>query len=318
MTKKERMLAAIQKLPVDHVPACFSLHFPKEMASGDAAVKAHLDFARQTDVDVMKIMNENLVPEIGDMKSPEDWRKIPTYNRHSSFMEQQLNMVKRILDQAGGELYSLATIHGICASAIHPIEARYGYVPVREIQAAHFRQNKTPMLDAFHRIADAMCDLAVACIEAGADGIYYAALGAEKHYFTDEEFAEAIEPFDRQILSAIKGAGGHTFMHICKENLQMTRYRHYQDLCDVVNWGIYEAPYSLEEGRRLFPNATIMGGLANRSGVLVEGSLEELGQTVRSIIDGFGDKGFILGADCTLPTEIPYERIMAAVHAAIR
>ena len=60
-----------------------------------------------------------------------------------------------------------------------------------------------------------------------------------------------------------------------------------------------------------------MGGLANRSGVLVEGSLEEIGGAVRRIIREFGPTGFILGADCTLPTEIPYERIRAAVQATV-
>ena len=120
MNKKERVQAAIKKQPVDHVPACFSLHFPREIAFGDAAVNAHLDFYRQTDCDILKIMNENLVPAIGEMNSPADWAKVPAYNRHSPFMQQQLDMIKRILDEAG-DAYSLATIHGICASTIHPL-----------------------------------------------------------------------------------------------------------------------------------------------------------------------------------------------------
>lgn len=316
MNKKERVQAAINKQPVDHVPACFSLHFPREIAFGDAAVKAHLDFYRQTDCDILKIMNENLVPAIGEMNSPADWAKVPAYNRHSPFMQQQLDMIKRILDEEG-DAYSLATIHGICASTIHPLEAKYGYEPVRRLFVEQMRTDKQPMLDARRRIADAMCDLAQACIEIGCNGVYYAALGAEKHFFTDEEFAEAVEPFDRQILTAIREAGGDIFLHICKNNLNMHRYRNYQDLCDVVNWGVYEVPFSLEEGRKLFPNATIMGGLANRSGVLVDGTIEELQAAVRKLIADFGSTGFILGADCTLPTDIPVERIRAAAHAAI-
>jgi uroporphyrinogen decarboxylase len=318
LTKRDRVIAAILKQPVDHVPSCFSMHFSPESANGEAAVKAHLDFLRATDVDVLKIMNENLVPPIGEMAGPEDWGRIPAYRRSTLFMSRQLDLVKRAIDEAGGEAYALATIHGVCASAIHPLEARYGYTRVREMQAEHFRQNKTAVLDAFHRIADAMSELAVACVEAGADGIYYAALGGEKHFFTDEEFAEAIEPFDRQILAAIRQAKGHTFLHICKENLNMNRYAGYGDLCDVVNWGVFEAPLSMEEGRRLFPNATLMGGLANHNGPLTEGPMEALEQAVRECIASVGERGFILGADCTLPTHTPYERIMAAVHAAIR
>lgn len=318
MTKKERVLAAIAKQPVDHVPASFSLHFPKGNEYGEKALAAHMTFLRETDVDILKIMNENLVPEANSIVSPEDWGKIPAYSLKSPFMRRQVDLVKACIQEAGSDVYPLATVHGVCASAIHPIEALYGYVPVRELQVKHFRMNKKPLLDAFQRITDAMCELSVACIREGALGIYYAALGGEKHFFTDEEFAEVIAPFDKQILSAVKEAGGHVFLHICKENLQMNRYESYRPLVDVVNWGVYEAPYTLQQGRTLFPDATLMGGLQNRSGVLVDGSLSQLREEVRSVLDITGETGFILGADCTLPTEIPCERIMAAVHAAIR
>ena len=149
------------------------------------------------------------------------------------------------------------------------------------------------------------------------DGIYYAALGAEHHFFTDEEFATWIEPYDLRILKAAKEAGLYNFLHICKENLNVQRYANYGELVDVVNWGVYETDFSLDEGRKLFPNATIMGGLANRSGVLVDGSHKEIRDAVRKIIKDFGTTGFILGADCTLPTEIPYDRIKAAVEAVV-
>ena len=59
-----------------------------------------------------------------------------------------------------------------------------------------------------------------------------------------------------------------------------------------------------------------MGGLKNRSGVLIDGSKEEIHQAVKDIAEEAGRTSFILGADCTLPTEIPYERVRMAVEAA--
>ena len=56
----------------------------------------------------------------------------------------------------------------------------------------------------------------------------------------------------------------------------MERYRSYASHADAVNWGVYEAPFSLEEGRGMFPDCAIMGGLPNRSGVMTDGSVEEL------------------------------------------
>lgn len=316
MTKKERVMAAIQGKEVDHVPVGFSLHFPRGEENGERGVLSHLKFFQETDTDIIKIMNENLVPDVGEIQVPSDWSKIPSYSLKDSFIQKQLDMVKAILEQADKTTFCIGTIHGICASAIHPIESRYGYEKVRDLFCTHIRENKTPVVEAFKRITDIMCQLAVKYKELGVDGIYYAALGGEKNYFTEEEFEEVMEPFDKQILNTAKEAGLINFLHMCKNNLNMERYASYNELADVVNWGVYETDFSLEEGRKLFQGTTVMGGLKNRSGVMVEGTIEELKAEAKQVIKGFGKKAFILGADCTLPTEIPYERIRAIVEAA--
>lgn len=316
MNKKERVLAAIRGDLPDHVPTGFSLHFPRAEKTVEEDAAFHLKFFRETDTDIIKIMNEHLVPDFGEIKTPEDWEKIPKLRLTDGFMQEQIELVKRILDKAEPEAFSLGTLHGICASAIHPIEARYGYEAVRKMQAEHLRMNKKPVLEAWKRITDVMVQLAQKYIELGADGVYYAALGGESRYFTEEEFREWIEPFDKQILQAVKEAGGYTFLHICKDGLNMKRYESYVPLADVINWGIYEVPFSMEEARKLFPEKTLMGGLANRSGVMTDGSIEELKEAVKTLICEQGKERFILGADCTLPTEIPYERIRAVAEAA--
>ena len=94
----------------------------------------------------------------------------------------------------------------------------------------------------------------------------------------------------------------------------MQRYKDYGGLVDVVNWGVYETDF-LRPARAL-PSGCDYGRLANRSGVLVEGSLEEI-EVLCAGLSGVRPTGFILGADCTLPTEIPYERIRAAVQATV-
>ncbi|MCC8084259.1 MAG: hypothetical protein LIP15_08520 [Clostridium sp.] len=48
---------------------------------------------------------------------------------------------------------------------------------------------------------------------------------------------------------------------------------------------------------------------------MVEGTVEELKEAAKKVIRDYGKTGFILGADCTLPTEIPYDRIRAIAEA---
>jgi uroporphyrinogen decarboxylase len=172
------------------------------------------------------------------------------------------------------------------------------------------------MLSAMQRITDVLCALAESYVKAGVDSIYYAALGGEYEFFTDEEFAKWIKPFDLQIMKAIKDAGGYCFLHICKDNLNMERYRDYVPYTDVVNWGVYEAPLGLQEGRELFGGKTIMGGLPNHHGVLVNGSSEEIEEEIKKIAESFGRKGLILGADCTLSTDQDLSRIKIAAKVA--
>lgn len=319
MTKKERVIAAIQGKEVDKIPSGFSLHFPTEVAFGEAAVKAHLDFFRESDTDILKIMNENLVPYMGEIQKGSDYSMVKEMSLEDPFMKDQIALVKSVLAGCDKDAFTLGTLHGITASSIHPLEKMepgYTYDSIREKLCRLLHEDKEAVLAGMERIADVMCELAAEYIRVGVDGVYYAALGGETRFFTDEEFEEVIKPFDLRIMKAIKDAGGYCFLHICKDGLNMQRYKGYEEYADVINWGVYEAPFTLEEGRQLFAGKTIMGGLPNRHGVLVDGPAEAVKAETHRVIEAYGRTSFILGADCTLATEQDMELLKAAVEAA--
>jgi uroporphyrinogen decarboxylase len=316
MDKKQRVLEAINGGRPDFVPTCFSLHFKKSRAFGAQGIASHLEFFKKTDTDVFKIMNENLVPYAGDIKRPEDWNKVATPKLTDKFINDQLEMTKRIIEGCDENAFFVGTLHGTVASAIHPIEDVYGYETVRELFCTHLRENPNPLSDAFKRLSEGMCRLAEKYIEIGMDGIYYAALGGEKYYFTDEEFEEYIAPNDKMVLGAVREAGGYNFLHMCKDKLNLERYRSYGTFADVVNWGVYDDNISLDEGKKVFPGSALMGGLENRGGVMVDGTDEELISEVRKVIEQQGKRSFILGADCTLATETDYKRIQLISRTA--
>ncbi|MCI8742253.1 MAG: uroporphyrinogen III decarboxylase [Lachnospiraceae bacterium] len=318
MTKKERVIAAIEQRETDGIPSGFSLHFPDDQKKGEASIQAHFDFFRDTDADICKIMNENLIPVYGTIHTPEDYdRLIPVITMEDDFMKAQMELTGKILEGCGRDVFTMGTLHGICASGIHPMEQNgVNYYAARQMQVDFLRWDEKRMLSAMQRITDGLCELAGSYIRAGLDSIYYAALGGERGFFTDEEFAKWMKPFDLQIMKAIKDAGGYCFLHICKDELNMERYRDYAAFADVVNWGVYETSFSLEEGRELFGGRTIMGGLPNHHGVLVDGGQEQIQAEVKKVVDRFGRKGLILGADCTLFTEQDRKKVRMAVEAA--
>ena len=110
--------------------------------------------------------------------------------------------------------------------------------------------------------------------------------------------------------------GKTVILHMCKKKLEMERYASYAPYVDVVNWGIYENNISIEEGEKIFPGKTILGGLENRSGIIVDGSLEDIREEVHRLRREMKGKKFILGADCTLGSDLPVERIRTATEAA--
>ena len=314
MNRRENVIAAVYGKEVDYIPCGFWLHFPESCFHGDAAVQAHLDFFQESETDIMKIMNENVIPCSVPIAEPGDWENIPEFDKNSSFIQDQLEITKKILDKVHDHGVVLLTVHGIVASAWHARGGTAGYETGSSFLTQHLRANPKAVAQAYDRISDALAILTEEALKIGVDGIYYAALGGESYLYTDQEFEEFVKPYDLKILKAAQNRPAFNILHICKDRLNLERYKDYP--ADVVNWGVYEENPSLEEGRRIFGDAAILGGLDDRAGVLVDGTEEEIQAEVHRIISRMGRRKFLLGADCTLPTEIDLARIRAAVHAA--
>ena len=316
MNKRDRVMTVIQGGQADKVPAGFWLHFHEDAYYGENAVKTHLRFFEDSGTDICKIMNENLIPKDPALETAADWSNVGPIPTDSDFFNRQVELVRAVAQAVDGKAVVLATIHGVVASASHLYGGPNVYGEKRTILVDHLRQNPEGMKHGLQMVADYLSALSRACLEAGADGIYYAALGGERVMYDDREFAEFIRPLDIQVLEAASDRKCFNVLHICKDQVELERYRGYPG--DVVNWGIHEQNLSLTEGKAVFPDKILLGGLDDRSGVLVDGNDEAIAAAVQSVIREMGDVPFILGADCTLPSEIDLHRIRVAVDAAIR
>ena len=313
MNKKERISAAFAGKEVDYVPSAFWFHFPDDRFYGDKAVEAHLDFYRKTDVDLLKVMNEHQYQFDIPIKTPSDWKKLKPFPIKNSFYQDQLYIIKKISDCLGGEVPLLATIHGVFASAFHGSKLPGETIAGKNYVTNHLKEDPEAVSQGLATVADSLAELSLACLEAGADGIYYAALGGEECRFSEETFLKYIKPYDLQILKTVQERCQFLVLHICKERIRLPLYADYP--ADAVNWAVHDCGYTLKDGRDIFKR-TILGGLDDRSGVMLYGSKKEIKQEALNLIETFGKKGFILGSDCTLPTNIPIGNICAAIGAA--
>lgn len=317
MTKYELVERTLNGEAFDIVPSCFSLHFPEEMKKGDVAVKAHLDFSKDTDTDILKIMNENLYPSNPGLFKPSDYERIRSYKKNESFIAAEVDLVKKVLDKADPEGYPICTIQGVIASLGHTMRPQYQALSdLRRMQVDFYREDRKSVEDAVKRITESLVNLVEAVTEAGCKGIFYAVLGGERSLWTDDEFEEIQAPYDKIVMKAAKDAGAKVILHLCKKDLAIERFDSYSEYADAVNWGIYENNISIEEAMPHFPGKVVLGGLEHRSGIIVDGTIDEIRNEVHRLRREMSGKPFILGADCTLGTDLDRKRIKAAVDAA--
>jgi uroporphyrinogen decarboxylase len=300
MNKLERVRAALSGAEVDRVPASFWFHFPKPQAHGAASVQAHLDYYRAAGIDFLKVMNEHPYEANVAIQSPADWRHVRPAPLNSRFYQDQLDEVKRIVDALKGECLVITTIFGPFSSGNH---ASGGKV------TEHVKADPAAVSQGLGAIAESLAQFAVACVEAGASGIYYSAQGGEEERFTADEFQRCIKPHDLTILNALHGE--FNLLHICGDNMRLALYADYPS--HAVNWAATKHNLNLKQGYSLFKR-TVVGGMGDR-GIMVNGSPEEIRSAVQEVVAGFGTRSFILGADCTLPTDIDISRIRTAVEA---
>lgn len=305
MSKRENVLKLLKGEGFSYTPSGFWIHFPDEViaAGVDAQVQAHLDFTKKTNIDIIKIMNEYEFRQSEQVTKASDWSKIKVVDRKDSMFSKQGDIMKKTLEVLDGEVYTLGTIHGVVASLSHSSGMSYSKSP--EVLVEHAKENKVAVLDAIKSTTENVLNMLEVIQQTDVDGIYYAQLGAEKHRLPSEFFEEFIKPYDLMVLNAIKEK--NIFLHLCKENVDFDRFKDYP--ADVVNWAIHEGDYSLADGFEFFSDKIILGGLDDRSGVLVDGTKEDVQEKIAQIKAAADLNRFILGADCTLPTTIDYDRI---------
>lgn len=303
MNKIKRLRTVLAGELPDRVPASFWFHFPQDQAHGKESVKAHLSFYREADLDFLKIMNEHPYQVETTIKNPNDWRRLKPAPLTSDFYQAQLDEIKMITDELNGQCRTATTIFNPFSSGNHASG---------RLVTEHLKADPDSVNIGLATIAESLAEFALACLDAGADGIYFSAQGGEADRFEEQDFLKSIKPHDLTVLNAIKEKGELNIVHICRDNVRLHLYSNYPG--NVFNWAVTEPKnLSLKSGKNLF-NRPILGGMDNR-GVIVNGNPQEIETAVHQVIRTFGPKKLILGADCTLPTEININNIRAAIEA---
>ena len=313
MNKRLRVLRAMDKKEVDHVPVGFWHHFSGGQAIGEACVKAHLDYYSYADADLMKIMCDGYFPypiEI-DVNKAADWYNLKPLGKDHPYIQEQVRRVKRIKEETGDERAVFYNVNAPFSSL------RNGAGD--ELVMAHLKEDKGAVMHALGVVAQdnaAICEL---CIdEAKADGIYMPVQGGELYRFSYDEYREMITPSDLYVLNHANKFSDYNILHACGWAGDKNRLEVWRDYpAKTINWAVFVEEVSMEQGREYFGGRCCLGGFQNtRPGILFYGTKKEIQDYARNLIASFGKIGLIIGADCTIPAEVPNERIKWVVEAA--
>lgn len=306
--KRQRMLQWLAgKADPNYTPAAFFLHFGAEYKTGSAAAQRHLEYARQTDMDFLKIQFEQTYERQAFLQQPADWAKLAL--RKQEFYEPLLVAVREIVKSAGKDALVLMTLYSpfMCA----------GHCATTPLLRRHLAEDPEAVKRGLEILTESQMIFVRACIKEGVDGFYMSTQGAETKQFTDPAlFTNYVKPFDLVAMKEIHAACPFNILHVCDYHAPYARYDAVRDYPgQIVNCStkLVDREISPREIAQLF-NRPYMGGL-DRHGILAKGSPAELESEIKRVVKS-APRQFILGADCTVAADTDWSRLRHATSVA--
>ncbi len=314
MTKRERVIEAMNNRPVDRPPVGFWFHFRGEQTAGRPCVQAHLDYYNNVGVDIAKLMCDGYFdypnPVAKAARTPKDWYAMKPLGADSEFIRGQVARAKAVKEGLTSECLVLYNVFAPFSSL------RFGTSD--ELVMRHLREDPDAVAFALDVVAQ---DNALLCekliTEAGIDGVYYCVQGGEKDRFTPEEYRALITPSDLQVLGHANRFSDCNVLHCCGWAGIPNHLQVWQDYpAKAVNWACSIEGMGLKEGKAFFGGRCVLGGFDNRpTGLLFRGSKEEIQAFTRKLAWEAGQTGVMIGADCTLPSDVDRQHFQWVVDA---
>lgn len=308
MTKRERVLRAMDNQETDKVPVSFWFHFPLDMDLEKECVGAHLSYYKQCDIDFIKIMCDGffdypneIIPMI---QKPEDWFRMKPLGENHPFIRGQVERVKQIAEAVGKECCTFYNV--FCPMSY------FRFCTSDELLMRHLRENPEAVMYAMDVIAEDAALLSRLVIEeGGCDGIYYCVQNAEESRFTAEEYRKYVRPGDLKVLEYANRYSQYNILHCCGWAGEKNRIEVWQDYpAKTVNWAVHVEKMTLPEGKKFFGGKCVLGGFDHtEKGVLWRGTKEEIEAETEKWLRENRENGMIIGADCSLGRGMNLEHI---------
>lgn len=321
MTKRERVLAAVERRAVDRSPIAFWRHVPDVDHTSRGLAEAMLAFHRRWDLDLIKVMSSGVycVEDWGcrvayqghpggakrctehAVKRPADWARLRALDAGAGALGRELEAVRLIRKGRADDAPILMTIFSPFTIATKLA----GDVAMQSIEAA-----PDALRAALEIITETTARYAAEALGAGADGIFFATQTASAEA-VGESISEAWDlPYARRVLARVHGGSQLTMLHLHGRGVFWEPWTALP--VHVVNWHDRLSAPTLADASRQFA-----GGLAaglGESTTLLDGPPAAVAAQARDAIEQTGGRGLLVTPGCVLPLAIPDAHLQAALE----
>lgn len=328
MNKKERVEAALRGTDVDRVPASMWGHdFEREWSAQGLAEATVENFTRY-DWDYVVVYprscyhvedwktkarpsgqpNQPPVFENFPIKSASDWKRLRPLEPDQGTLREQLKALQLVNHSVGYDAYFVQTI--FCPLGIAKLLVGNRLEPVLQ----SIREDRSAMHAALRIITETFTSFALACLEYGANGIFYTTRGwAAPSLLTPDQYREFGEQYDLEFLDAIKSRAKLNILHNCGTHIYFDQLASYP--VHALSWDTRaEGNPSLRDGKQRSGKA-IMGGISQQR-ALKDGSPNQVREEVAQAIEQTNGQHFLLAPGCAIAPETPAQN-RGAVRQAL-
>lgn len=321
-TRRELISKVFHNEKVVRVPVGFWFHFlPGEDFNNGLNdpellkknLEGHKKFAEDFDPDFVKIMTDGfftLPIDCNGIQSAEDLKNLKPISKDHPFFAKNIELVKGVREIFGEDRLLFFNVFSPFNQLNWGFKTPGQNDGVRKI-ISFLEQDASAVAAALDVIAENLIALISEVVKPGlADGIYLSVNNPNRQ-IPAQIYSTYIAPSERKILEAAKKLAQDNILHICgyagNKNI-LSVYKDYP--ADVINWAVTAEELSLKKGKEYFGGKPVIGGFNNvKEGLLYSGSREEIEKYVEELLEEIGTTGVIIGADCTVPSDIDIERL---------
>lgn len=315
-----RIEAAIAGQPTDRVPVALWRHFPVDDQDPAKLAALSLKWQRDWDFDLVKFMpsgtycvedwgatsvyqpifNGARTITVPGVKGVEGWRRLPRLDPGKGVFGAQNAALAATAKELKGSVPILQTVFSPLTTARKL---------AGEALLGHLRSDPEAVEAGLRVITDTTIAYALAALQGGAHGIFFATQLATTDVLTAAEHQRFGARFDLEFFNALKGKTRLNMLHIHGENIMFDALADYP--VEMVNWHDRLTAPTLKQALAKFRGA-LVGGVEERE-LMVTGGEAAVRAQVRDAIAQTGGRRLIVGPGCVVAIAATEQTIRAVV-----